>query len=38
MSEPAPVAPLYRHEAGRLVVRLTRFFGWRHVNLVEDMV
>lgn len=40
--EPAPVAPLvehfFRHEAGRLVAVLTRFFGWRHFDLVEEMV
>jgi RNA polymerase sigma factor (sigma-70 family) len=39
---PAPVAPLvehfFRHEAGRLVSVLTRIFGWRHFDLVEDMV
>lgn len=38
----APVAPLvehfFRHEAGRLVAVLTRFFGWRHFDLVEEMV
>jgi RNA polymerase sigma-70 factor (ECF subfamily) len=37
-----PVAPLvehfFRHEAGRLVAVLTRLFGWRHFDLVEDMV
>src|SRR5215471_18051969 len=37
-----PVAPLvehfFRHEAGRLVAVLTRIFGWRHFDLVEDMV
>jgi RNA polymerase sigma factor (sigma-70 family) len=37
-----PVAPLvehfFRHEAGRLVAVLTRFFGWRNFELVEDMV
>jgi RNA polymerase sigma-70 factor (ECF subfamily) len=37
-----PVAPLvehfFRHEAGRLVSMLTRVFGWRHFDLVEDMV
>jgi len=37
-----PVAPLvehfFRHEAGRLVSVLTRIFGWRHFDLVEDMV
>jgi RNA polymerase sigma-70 factor (ECF subfamily) len=36
------VAPLvehfFRHEAGRLVSVLTRFFGWRNFDLVEDMV
>src|SRR5579885_184117 len=41
-AEPAPVAPLvehfFRHEAGRLVAVLTRFFGWRHFDLVEEMV
>jgi RNA polymerase sigma-70 factor (ECF subfamily) len=41
-SRPEPVAPLvehfFRHEAGRLVSVLTRIFGWRHFNLVEDMV
>src|SRR6516225_10667768 len=39
---PEPVAPLvehfFRHEAGRLVSVLTRFFGWRNFELVEDMV
>jgi RNA polymerase sigma factor (sigma-70 family) len=39
---PQPVAPLvehfFRHEAGRLVSVLTRIFGWRHFDLVEDMV
>lgn len=42
MSAPQPVAPLvehfFRHEAGRLVSVLTRIFGWRHFDLVEDMV
>jgi RNA polymerase sigma-70 factor (ECF subfamily) len=37
-----PVAPLvehfFRHEAGRLVAVLTRVFGWRNFDLVEDMV
>ncbi|HEX4591124.1 MAG TPA: sigma-70 family RNA polymerase sigma factor [Gemmataceae bacterium] len=37
-----PAAPLvehfFRHEAGRLVSVLTRFFGWRNFELVEDMV
>jgi RNA polymerase sigma-70 factor (ECF subfamily) len=36
------VAPLvehfFRHEAGRLVSVLTRIFGFRHFDLVEDMV
>jgi RNA polymerase sigma-70 factor (ECF subfamily) len=40
--EPAPVAPLvehfFRHEAGRLVSVLTRIFGWRNFDLVEDTV
>src|SRR5215471_2778606 len=39
---PEPVAPLvehfFRHEAGRLVAVFTRIFGWRHFDLVEDMV
>ncbi len=38
----APVAPLvehfFRHEAGRLVAVLTRVFGWRHFDLVEETV
>lgn len=37
-----PVATLvehfFRHEAARLVSVLTRVFGWRHFDLVEDMV
>lgn len=37
-----PVAPLvehfFRHEAGRLASVLTRVFGWRNFDLVEDMV
>jgi len=37
-----PVAPLvehfFRREAGRLVSVLTRIFGWRNFDLVEDMV
>src|SRR5258708_7678248 len=37
-----PVAPLlehfFRHEAGRVVSVLTRIFGWRHFDLIEDMV
>jgi RNA polymerase sigma factor (sigma-70 family) len=41
-SEPEPVAPLvehfFRREAGRLVSVLTGFFGWRNLDLVEDMV
>jgi RNA polymerase sigma factor (sigma-70 family) len=41
-TQPQPVAPLvehfFRHEAGRLVSVLTRIFGWRHFDLVEDMV
>src|SRR5262245_1109069 len=41
-TQPEPVAPLvehfFRHEAGRLVSVLTRIFGWRHYDLVEDMV
>jgi RNA polymerase sigma-70 factor (ECF subfamily) len=41
-SPPEPVAPLvehfFRHEAGRLVSVLTRIFGWRNFDLVEDMV
>jgi RNA polymerase sigma-70 factor (ECF subfamily) len=41
-NQPEPVAPLvehfFRHEAGRLVSVLTRIFGWRHFDLVEDMV
>jgi RNA polymerase sigma-70 factor (ECF subfamily) len=41
-AQPQPVAPLvehfFRHEAGRLVSVLTRIFGWRHFDLVEDMV
>src|SRR5215468_10233377 len=41
-TQPEPVAPLvehfYRHEAGRLVSVLTRIFGWRNFDLVEDMV
>jgi len=32
------VEHFFRHEAGRLVSVLTRFFGWRHFDLVEDMV
>ncbi len=40
--QPGPVAPLvehfFRREAGRLVSILTRFFGWRNFDLVEEMV
>jgi RNA polymerase sigma-70 factor (ECF subfamily) len=40
--QPEPVAPLvehfFRREAGRLASVLTRFFGWRNFDLVEDMV
>src|SRR5437762_13952550 len=42
MSNQEPVGRLvehfFRHEAGRLVAVLTRFFGWRNFDLVEDMV
>jgi RNA polymerase sigma-70 factor (ECF subfamily) len=44
MSTPSqePVAPLvehfFRREAGRLGAVLTRYFGWRNFDLVEDMV
>src|SRR6516225_20347 len=41
-TQPEPVAPLvehfFRHEAGRLVSVLTRIFGWRNFDLVEDVV
>jgi RNA polymerase sigma factor (sigma-70 family) len=41
-THPLTVAPLvehfFRHEAARLVSVLTRVFGWRHFDLVEDMV
>ena len=41
-AQPEPVAPLvehfFRREAGRLVAVLTRFFGWRNFDLVEEMV
>jgi RNA polymerase sigma-70 factor (ECF subfamily) len=41
-AQPTTVAPLvehfFRHEAGRLVSVLTRIFGWRNFDLVEDMV
>jgi RNA polymerase sigma-70 factor (ECF subfamily) len=32
------VEHFFRHEAGRLVAVLTRIFGWRHFDLVEEMV
>jgi RNA polymerase sigma-70 factor (ECF subfamily) len=32
------VEHFFRQEAGRLVSVLTRIFGWRHFDLVEDMV
>ena len=42
VNPPEPVAPLvehfFRREAGRLVGVLTRIFGWRNFDLVEDMV
>ena len=28
----------FRHESGKLIAALTRFFGLRHLELVEDMV
>jgi RNA polymerase sigma-70 factor (ECF subfamily) len=41
-AHPEPVAPLvehfFRREAGRLVAVLTRVFGWRNFDLVEEMV
>src|SRR6516162_347801 len=41
-NQPQPVAPLvehfFRREAGRLVGVLTHIFGWRHFDLVEEMV
>jgi hypothetical protein len=39
-SEPATglVEHFFRREAGRLVSVLTRIFGWRNFELVEDMV
>src|SRR6516165_10873527 len=41
-TESEPVAPLvehfFRREAGRLVGVLTRIFGWRNFDLVEEMV
>jgi RNA polymerase sigma-70 factor (ECF subfamily) len=42
VSPPESIAPLvehfFRHQAGRLVAVLTRIFGWRNFDLVEDMV
>ncbi|HLJ12134.1 MAG TPA: sigma-70 family RNA polymerase sigma factor [Planctomycetaceae bacterium] len=42
LAAPERVAPLVEHffrlEAGRLVAVLTRIFGWRNFDLVEDMV
>jgi RNA polymerase sigma-70 factor (ECF subfamily) len=42
MANQEPVGRLvehfFRHEAGRMVSVLTRFFGWRNFDLVEDMV
>ncbi len=42
IAQPEPVAPLvehfFRREAGRLVAVLTRLFGWRNFDLVEEMV
>ncbi len=32
------VEHFFRYEAGRLTSVLTRIFGWRHFDLVEDMV
>lgn len=32
------VEHFFRHESGRLVAILSRFFGLRHIDLVEDMV
>src|SRR5260370_1650130 len=41
-TQPEPVAPrvehFFRREAGPLVSVLTRVFGWRNFDLVEDMV
>ncbi len=42
LTQSEPVAPLvehfFRHEAGRLVSVLTRIFGFRNFELVEDVV
>ena len=38
MNTPQLVEHFFRHEAGQLVAVLTRFFGWRHIDLVEEMV
>jgi len=41
-SQSEPVAPLvehfFRREAGRLVAVLTRYFGWRYFDVVEEVV
>ena len=41
-TQPRAVAPLVehflRHEAGPLASVLTRIIGWRHFDLIEDMV
>lgn len=41
-NDTAPAAGLiehfFRHESGRLVSTLARMFGWRNLDLVEDMV
>ncbi|MFO0901003.1 MAG: DUF6596 domain-containing protein [Pirellulales bacterium] len=40
--QPAPAARLvehfFRHESGRLAAVLVRLFGWRHADLVDDMI
>jgi RNA polymerase sigma-70 factor (ECF subfamily) len=42
MAKAEPAAPLvehfFRHESGRLVSVLTRYFGWKNFDLVEEMV
>jgi RNA polymerase sigma-70 factor (ECF subfamily) len=42
VGQPEPVAPLvehfFRHESGRLVAVLTRYFGWQNFDLVEETV